>query len=165
MESSVVASAMATLTLVDLADDYSVRQIGNVHGLPADLKSEVVLSAFGSFVGRVTKIDEQNFDGSMRVLFQIWVELEVSKPLKKGMELKKDSGEWAKVDFRYEQLPTFCFICIVLRHDDRFCHKRVHGSNESTKKPYDPELCAGSHRNIPMVGQGWVAPEAAIEHR
>lgn len=56
------------------------------------------------------------------------------------MKLKKDNGEWVKVDFRYERLPTFCFICGMLGHGEKFCHKRVQDWDAKAKKPYNSEL-------------------------
>lgn len=136
-----------------------------MHGLPAGLRSEAVLNAVGGFIGRVVLMDERNFDGSMRIFFRIRIELEVTKPLKKGMRIKKDDGEWVRVEFKYERLPTFCFICGVLGHGDRFCHKRGHGVHAVTEKQYGPELRAGGRRNAPMRGQTWVAPETVVERR
>lgn len=136
-----------------------------VHGLPAGLRSEAVLSAIGGFIGRAIKMDDRNFDGSMRVFFRVRIELEVAKPLKKGMRVKKDDGEWAKVDFKYERLPTFCFICGILGNGDRFCQKRPRGESATSVKSYGPELRAGNRRNIPVAGQKWVAPETVVERR
>ncbi|XP_019154283.1 PREDICTED: uncharacterized protein LOC109150754 [Ipomoea nil] len=48
-----------------------------VHGLPAGLRPEAVLEAIGGFIGRVTKLDERNFDGAMRVFFRVKVEIDV----------------------------------------------------------------------------------------
>lgn len=56
------------------------------------------------------KTDERNFDGSIRQFFRVRVAVDVLKPLKKGMRLRRDSGEWFTVDFKYERLPTFCFF-------------------------------------------------------
>lgn len=60
------------------------------------------------------KSDDRNFDGSLRTFYRIRVAIDVSKPLKKGMKLKKNSGEWSTVEFRYERLPTFCFLCGII---------------------------------------------------
>lgn len=81
-------------------------------------------------------MDERNFDASMRVFFQIHVVLEVTKPLCKGMKLKKDNGEWAMVEFRYEQLPTFYFLCEIIRHCEKFCGKALHLRDPEAKKHF-----------------------------
>nr|GMC82871.1 Small GTPase superfamily [Ipomoea batatas] len=136
-----------------------------VHGLPVGLRSEAVLSAVGGFLGRVVTMDERNFDGSMRVFFRVRVELEVEKPLKKGMKLRRDDGEWARIEFRYERLPTFCFICGIIGHGDHLCPKKVHGWDSSAQKPFGPEMRAGGRRNTPVVGEKWLAPETTVERR
>nr|GLL41721.1 uncharacterized protein LOC109189671 [Ipomoea trifida] len=111
-----------------------------VHGLSAGFRSESVLQAIGGFIGRFVKSDERNFDGSLRVFFRIRVEVDVSKPLKKGMKFKKDNGEWFSIEFRYERLPTFCFVCGILGHGDRFCPKAAPGRDPKMVKPNGPEL-------------------------
>nr|GMD81356.1 DNA mismatch repair protein MLH3 isoform X1 [Ipomoea batatas] len=50
------------------------------------------MSAIGSFLGVLVKIDERNFD-SIRLFYLVRVSLNVSKPLRKKIELKKDVGE------------------------------------------------------------------------
>nr|GME05495.1 uncharacterized protein LOC109189671 [Ipomoea batatas] len=136
-----------------------------VHGLPVGHRSEAVLNAVGGFVGRVVNHDERNFDGSMRLFFRIRLELEVAKALKKGMKLRRDSDGWVKIEFRYERLPTFCFICGLIGHGDRFCPKKEQGWDRNAEKPFGPELRAGGRRNSPAFGHQWVASETTIEQR
>lgn len=81
----------------------------------------------------MVKLDDRNFDGAIRVFFRIRVEIEVSLPLKKRMRLRKDNGEWVKIEFKYERLPTFCFICGRLGHGDRFCPKAMRGGGTVVK--------------------------------
>lgn len=78
------------------------------------------LHAIGNFIGVVSRVDERNFDGSMRLFYQIRVSIDVHKPLKKGMKLKKENGDWIRVEFHYERLLTFCFMCGVLGHGDKY---------------------------------------------
>nr|GLL22040.1 uncharacterized protein LOC109184755 [Ipomoea trifida] len=79
---------------------------------------------------------------------------------KKQMKLKKDDGMWAFVEFRYERLPTFCFLCGVIGHGDRVCPRIIHGIDRKTDKPFGAWLRVGSRRAAPTSGQRWVAPES-----
>nr|GMD47233.1 uncharacterized protein LOC109189671 [Ipomoea batatas] len=126
-----------------------------LHGLPAGFRSESVLQAIGNFIGVLVKIDERNFDGSIRQFFRIKIVVDVLKPLKKGICLKKDSGKWFTVDFNYERLPTSCFVCGVLDHAEKFFPEDV----SPGVKPYSAELRAGNRRGTPTVGLRWIAPE------
>lgn len=136
-----------------------------IHSLPIGLRSAVVVSAIGSFLGNLIETDDRNFDGSMRTYYRVRVNIDVTKPFKKQMKLKKDNGTWALIDFRYERLPTFCFLCGIIGHGDRFCPKIVQGVDVQTEKPFGAWLRASSRRNAPTAGQRWVAPELDSERK
>ncbi|XP_031096904.1 uncharacterized protein LOC116001154 [Ipomoea triloba] len=136
-----------------------------IHSLPVGFRSDVVIKAIGSFLGSWVKSDDKNFDGSMRTFYRIRVTLDITKPLKKQMKLKRDNGEWSVVDFRYERLPTFCFLCGIIGHGDKVCVKALHGIGTSGDKPYGSYLRVGSRRMAPTAGQRWVAPESNTERR
>ncbi|XP_031092172.1 uncharacterized protein LOC115996873 [Ipomoea triloba] len=123
-----------------------------IHSLPAGFRSEAVVSAIGSFLGTLVCTDERNFDGAMRVFYRVRVAIDITKPLKKQMKLKRENGTWAFIDFRYERLPTFCFLCGVIGHGDRFCSKILHGVDLKAEKPYGAWLRAGTRRNAPTTG-------------
>ena len=53
-----------------------------------------------------------------RFFLRIRVNMDVHKPLKRRMKIKKSGGEWLWVHFRYELLNLFCFICGCLGHTD-----------------------------------------------
>nr|GLL37548.1 uncharacterized protein LOC109174453 [Ipomoea trifida] len=101
----------------------------------------------------------------MRTFYRVRVALDVSKPLKKQMKLKRENGTWVLIDFRYERLPTFCFLCGVIGHGDRVCPKIVHGIDRSAEKPFGVWLRAGGRRAAPTSGQRWVAPESDAERQ
>lgn len=39
------------------------------------------------------------------------------------MQLSKRGVDWFWADFKYERFPTFCYLCGVIGHTDRFCSK------------------------------------------
>lgn len=85
--------------------------------------SERIAKAIGDHVGVFIRADKNSFDGSWKMFMRIRVLVDVTKPLKRRMKLKKAGGQWFWADFRYERLPNFCFICGILGHTDRFCQK------------------------------------------
>lgn len=135
-----------------------------LHGLPTGYRSEAVLCAMGNFIGRLVKTDERNFDGSMRTFFRIRVSIDVTRPLRKGMKMKKDNGGWVLVEFKYERLPTFCFVCGVIGHGEKFCPKAAREGSPLVEKPFGAGLRAGSRKNFPTAGQRWIAPETTFDH-
>ncbi|XP_031108655.1 uncharacterized protein LOC116013142 [Ipomoea triloba] len=134
-----------------------------IHSLPVGFRSEVVVSVIGSFLGTMICIDEKNWDGSMRLFYRVRVAIDVSRPLKKHMKLKKDNGTWAFIDFCYERLPKFCFMCGVIGHGDQYCPKITNVLDRKAEKPFGAWLGVGGRRSMPSSGQRWVAPESNTE--
>lgn len=54
---------------------------------------------------------------------KILVELDLTKPLLRGTRLKYKQIE-ILVEFKYEQLPMFCFYCGIIGYNERMCSKR-----------------------------------------
>ena len=49
---------------------------------------------------------------------RVCVELEIDKPLRRGAYIPSSDGEHLWLTFKYEKLPTVCFICGKLGHDN-----------------------------------------------
>ncbi|VFQ63346.1 unnamed protein product [Cuscuta campestris] len=92
-----------------------------VYGLKRGFFSERVAQRLGNEIGQFVEADPKNFSNPWSSYLRIRVKLDVQKPLKKGTRLKREGEEWFHVDFAYERLPTFCFVCGRLGHGERFC--------------------------------------------
>ncbi|CAH9070814.1 unnamed protein product [Cuscuta epithymum] len=80
---------------------------------------------------------------------------EKDKPLKKGTNLKKE-GKSYWVDFKYEKLPNFCFICGLIGHSDKFCPLNYEEDIVLEKK-IGIQLRAGSGvKTNPTGGRKWL---------
>lgn len=55
---------------------------------------------------------------------RILVEVELTKLLIRGIKICFE-GEKHWVIFKYEQLPYFCFYCVILGHGKRLCTKKM----------------------------------------
>lgn len=86
-----------------------------VYDLQINLMSERVLKEVGNYVAEYV---EANFTGVWREYMRIRVIIDLSKPLKRRMKVRKSGGEWIWITFKYENLPTFYFICGFLEHSD-----------------------------------------------
>lgn len=47
--------------------------------------------------------------------------MDIGKPLKRGMKLKREGGSWNWINFKYERLSMFCFVYGLLGHHYRDC--------------------------------------------
>ncbi|XP_019167860.1 PREDICTED: uncharacterized protein LOC109163565 [Ipomoea nil] len=163
--------SLLVMKRLELGEDPEIVQLDHaefwvqIHALPIGFRSESVVNAIGSFLGRVVQADERNFDGSLRTYYRIRVSLDITKALKKQMKLKQGVGSWAIIDFRYERLPTFCFLCGLIGHGDRHCRLALERHDPKAKKPYGAWLRATSRREPPLVNMGWIPPETAAERK
>lgn len=92
-----------------------------VHNLPSGFISEKYSIDFGNFIGRFLKSDLRNYTQTWRESMRIRVHMDVRKPIKRKLQVKKPTSAWEWVDFKYERLNVFCYFCGVIGHTDRFC--------------------------------------------
>ncbi|CAH9083755.1 unnamed protein product [Cuscuta epithymum] len=86
------------------------------------------------------------FDGKQSSYLCIRVCLDVRQPLKKGTTLTRD-GVKHSVDFKYEKLPNFCFMCVIIGHFDKFCLLKYE-EGFVAEKTYGVKLRAGGRVKI-----------------
>ena len=65
-----------------------------IHDLPYGFMSEKVCKEVGNFIGKFVESDEKNFGGIWRNYMRIRVSIDVRKPLKRRMKIKKARGNW-----------------------------------------------------------------------
>ncbi|KAF4374678.1 hypothetical protein F8388_020199 [Cannabis sativa] len=58
--------------------------------------------------------------------------------------------------FQYEHLPTFCFICGIIGHSERFCAKRFDQDIDQIVKPYGIGMKAQLRRRHHQIGAQWL---------
>ena len=83
--------------------------------------TEVIGKDIGSKTGRVLEVDKWAMQVDLAKFLGIRVEVPIDKPLRKGGYVKNEEGGKFWVDFRYERLPNFCYICGFLGHDEKHC--------------------------------------------
>lgn len=90
-------------------------------GLPFELMSEEVGQDIKNSKGRFIKVDIRACQSNQAKFMRIRVDLPIDKPLRRGENIVSRDGEKFWVHFRYKRLPTFCFLCGKLGHDDKHC--------------------------------------------
>ncbi|KAL8499300.1 hypothetical protein ACS0TY_022325 [Phlomoides rotata] len=70
--------------------------------------------------GEILEVDKRSLEGLSRSV-RIKVNVDLTKPLKKGIQLEiRDSQPiWAGI--KYECLPSFCFFCDIIGHMRKEC--------------------------------------------
>lgn len=132
-----------------------------VYDLKVGFMSEKVLKAVGGFIGQFVLSCPKNFTGIWRDYLRVRVLINIDRPLKRRMKIFTSKDKWFWVNFKYERLPTFCFICGVIGHSDRFCHKLFDESAENIAKPYGMFMKAPDRRNNKHIGARWLRDNMA----
>lgn len=91
-----------------------------VYDLPAGARSNQAVTAIAKLSGEVLEIDQNSMVGITRHI-RVKVRVNISQPLKKGMSLDLGNNITAWIPFKYERLPSFCFVCGAIGHMRREC--------------------------------------------
>ena len=83
--------------------------------------SQDVGEEIGSKLGNFIEVDRHSWQSDQAKFMRVHVELEIDKPLKRGAYIASSEGERLWLTFKYERLPTVCFIFGKLGHDKKHC--------------------------------------------
>lgn len=90
-----------------------------IRNLPFNCRSKEAVRAVANCLGEIVEVEEDEFgidkDRRVRVI------MDVRKPLRRKRSIKNRRGDEVEVEFRYERLPFFCFLCGMLGHSERDC--------------------------------------------
>ncbi|KAH9665322.1 CCHC-type domain-containing protein [Citrus sinensis] len=127
-----------------------------IYNLPIGFMSEKILKDIGNYIGVFLASDENNLMGVWRNYMRIRVSMDVRKPLKRRMRLKKAGGDWIWVDFKYERLNIFCFTCGLLGHTAQQCPKLYESPKSEIVPVYGHWLKAPTRRTVMNSGERWL---------
>lgn len=85
-----------------------------------------------SSIGEVCSSDFSVMEGGDHV--RVRVILDISKPLCRGRKISLDGGNTGWVSFKYERLPSLCFWCGCLTHEERDCELWIASGGSLTRK-------------------------------
>ena len=92
-----------------------------VYDIPRGFLSEAIMRSIGASLGKFVKVESGTFDGVWEPYVRVRVAINVDKPLKRRMKIRREGDNWSWINFKYERLGTFCFVCGMLGHSDRDC--------------------------------------------
>lgn len=113
-----------------------------IYDLPRGFVSENILSNIGKFIGEFIKADPTNITGGWSMYKRIRVTMNLEKPLRRKMKIKREGGDWNWVNFKYERLGTFCFVCGIVGHSERDCGIVYANHDKDIPRAYGVELRA-----------------------
>jgi 14-3-3 protein epsilon len=167
-----------TLVLNTISDDEDPREVPlfnvpfwiQVHNLPGGYMSQKTGKSIRDYIGEFLEYDDKNDSLSWRKYMRIRVLIDVRKPLKRQKKIKKQGADSRMVQFKYERLGTFCYVCGILGHSDSKCPKLFEATDNDIGREWGPELRADMGRNrgsesrwLRQSGdQEWVAPNPVM---
>lgn len=113
--------------------------------------SQRVVSDTGNYIGEFIESDPNNFVGVWREFLRIRVTIPLDIPLKRRMKLKKSDSNWCWVNFKYEVVPTFCFICGKIGHREKSCERFFDTPLKKIEKPYGVWMRAKPRRRMHTI--------------
>lgn len=131
-----------------------------IYDVPVGFMLESVGKQLGNFLGVFVEYDPNNSSTIWRSYMRIKLNIDVRNPLKRFKKIKVPRGDWSLVKFQYERLGTFCFLCGILGHTDKFCGRREGCEEGEPAKEWGPWLRAQSRRGSGLGGEKWLREEA-----
>lgn len=90
-----------------------------VYDLPLKLRSNEIAKKLGDMLGKFVEVDSKE-SNRMGKFLRVKATIDLRKPLKRGTVIKY-KGNNLCVYFKYERLPTFCFVCGKIGHQIKDC--------------------------------------------
>lgn len=117
--------------------------------------SEKIIKEIGNYLGVYVEYCASNFVGVWRDYMRVRVSIDLSKPLKRRMKIRKIGEECFWINFKYENVSTFCFICGLLGHSKKFCSRLFDTPENEIVKPYGSWMRASFKRQVKPIGATW----------
>jgi hypothetical protein len=90
---------------------------------------------------------------------RIRVRVDVRHPLKREKKVKSQGGDWCIVNFKYEKLGIFCFVCGIMGHAENKCEVRFAMERDDGVRAWSNELRADYRRRGGRPASRWLSEE------
>ncbi|MCI06737.1 hypothetical protein A2U01_0027797, partial [Trifolium medium] len=113
-----------------------------IHNLPTGLMKERVGKTLANYIGSFLEYDKKNNSSFWMQYMRVRVKVDVRQPLKKDTKVKNMAGEWCTVNFKYEKLGVFCFVCGIMGHAENKCVVRFNMENDDGSRGWSGDIRA-----------------------
>lgn len=98
-----------------------------LYDVPLRARDETTIRQIGNRVGTVEEIDKTTLGGISRSV-RIRVNLDLTKPIKRGTKIRIGSAQPCWIPITYERLSSFCYWCGRLGHTSKDCEGEWRGN-------------------------------------
>jgi hypothetical protein len=130
-----------------------------VHDLPMGLMKVTVGTQLANYIRAFVEYDKNNNLSFWRHYIRIRVKIDVRMPLKKDTKVKNKEGNWCTVNFKYEKLGTFCFVCGVMGHAENKCEVRFSIEHDDGTRNWSADIRADARRTGGKIVSRWLKEE------
>ena len=119
-----------------------------IHGIPTTFQTKEVGHCIGTTIGSVESVDANEKGFCLGSFMRVRVMIDISHPLCRGRKVRLGDSSQFWVDFKYERMPIFCYLCGMVTHDENDCLvglRRTERMN-AEDKPFGPWLRATQER-------------------
>lgn len=127
-----------------------------IYDIPKGFLSENILKSVASYIGTYIKSDQNTFVGGWKPYVRIRVLLDINKPLKRRLKIKREGDSWSWLNFKYKRLGTFCFVCGIIGHSERDFNIVYAHKEKMVEKAYGAWLRAPSKNAKNNTGARWI---------
>jgi hypothetical protein len=106
------------------SSDFWIR----IYDLPLKLRSDEMARKLGDLMGKFVEVDSKE-SNRMGKFLRVKATIDLRNPLKRGTIIKY-LGKSLKIFFKFERLPTFCFVCGRIGHQLKDC-ENMEGKDET----------------------------------
>lgn len=83
--------------------------------------------------------------------------MDLNKPLRRKIKIKREGGDWNWINFKFERLSTFCFVCGIMGHSERDCDIVYANPDKEITRSYSVWLRAPSkNMRYQNMGVRWL---------
>lgn len=117
--------------------------------------SDKIIKEVGNYIGVCVESCKNNLVGVWREYMRVRVTIDLFKPLKRRMKIRKSGDKWYWITFKYENVPT-CFICGILGHPDKYCSRLFETAEQDMAKPYGSWMRDPFKGQVKPIGAKWL---------
>lgn len=119
--------------------------------------SERIVQEVGNYINKFMASATTNFTGVWRDYLRVRVKIDVTKPLKRRIKIRSAGSDWFWISFKYENVQTFCVICGIRGHSEKFCSRLFTTPESEIAKPYGDFMRAPFKRHIKPISAKWLS--------
>lgn len=85
-------------------------------------------------MGKVEKLDVGDKGFSLGCYLRIRITMDISQPLSRERLVRIGGPDSRWVEFKYERLPVFCYLCGKIDHDEKDCTEWIRSADSINSK-------------------------------